>query len=195
MSTKYIAVKILFAIFFLTPGVNTFSQISHEDSIAYFGFLKANISIGNDIRGKIIPGFKAKAKNGTLLTDDDLRSKITFINFWFEACAPCLAEFQALEKFYNNNRSKENFQFASITFESDSTIERVRKKNNLTYPIYHLSGDSCRKLILKLGYPANLIINKNLEIVYSIAGGSTDPKVADKYLNHFIQAEIDKQFK
>ena len=195
MSIKYIVVKICVAIFFLTPGVSIFSQISHEDSTNYFEYLKMSISLGNDIRGKTIPGFKAKAKNGALFTDDDLHSKITFINFWFEACAPCLAEFQALEKFYNNNKSKENFQFISITFEADSVVERLRKKNNLTYPIYHLSTDSCRNVIGRLGYPATFIVNNNLEIVYAASGGPNDPKIADRFLNHFIQAELDKQLK
>jgi len=99
MSTKYVVVKIWVAIFFLTPGICIFSQISHEDSINYFEYSKMNISLGNDIRGKTIPGFNAKAQNGALFTDDDLHSKITFINFWFEACAPCLAEFRRWKNF------------------------------------------------------------------------------------------------
>ncbi|HEY5773572.1 MAG TPA: hypothetical protein VIS75_13120, partial [Chitinophagaceae bacterium] len=110
MSTKYFAVKIFLTIFFLTPCVSIFSQINHEDSINYFEYLKISSSLGKDIKGKIISDFKAKDKNGTLFTDDDLHSKITFVNFWFETCAPCVAEFQALEKFYNNNKSRENFQ-------------------------------------------------------------------------------------
>ena len=195
MSTKYIGIKIFSTILLLIQGVNIFSQISHEDSTNYFGYLQLNISLGNDVRGKTVPGFNANGKNGVLFTDDDLRSKITVINFWFEACAPCLAEFQALEKFYNNNKSRENFQFVSITFEGDSTIERIRKKNNLTYPIYRLSIDSCRTIIGRLGYPATFIVNKNLEIVYASGGGPTDPKIADKYLNYFVQAELVKQLK
>lgn len=195
MSTKYFDIKIFLTILFLIPGVNIFSQITHDDSTNYFEYIKLNISVGNDIRGKKVSGFNANGKNGVLFTDNDLRSKITFINFWFEACAPCVAEFQALEKFYNNNKSRENFQFVSITFEADSTIDRIRKKNNLSYPIYRLSIDSCRKIIGRLGYPATFIVNKNLEIVYAISGGPTDPKIADKYLNYFVQAELVKQLK
>ena len=195
MSTKYIAVKIFLTIFFLTPGVSIFSQINHEDSINYFEYLKISSSLGKDIKGKIISDFKAKGKKGTLFTDDDLHSKITFVNFWFETCAPCVAEFQALEKFYNNNKSRENFQFVSITFESDSIIEKIRKKNNLTYPIYHLSSDSCRKVITRLGYPATFIVNKGREVVYVSSGGPNDPKIADKFLNFFVQAELEKQLK
>lgn len=195
LNTKYFCIKNFFIILFLIHGFNIFSQINHEDSTDYFEYLKLNISLGNDIRGKTVSGFNANGKNGASFTDNDLRSKTTFINFWFEACAPCVAEFQALEKFYNNNKSREKFQFVSITFEADSTIERIRKKNNLSYPIYHLSIDSCRKIIGRLGYPATFIVNKNLEIVYATGGGPTDPKIADKYLNYFVQAELVKQLK
>jgi peroxiredoxin len=195
MSTKFIAVKIFLAIFPVTHGASAFSQVNHDDSTNYFGYLQMNTSLGNDMRGKRISDFIVKDKKGSFLTPDMLRSKISFVNFWFEACAPCVAEFQALEKFYNNNKSKENFQFVSITFESDSTIEKIRKKNNLTYPVYHLSSDSCRKIIARMGYPATFILDKNLEIVYATSGGPTDPKEADKFLNHFVQGEIEKQFK
>jgi hypothetical protein len=65
-----------------------------------------------------------------------LRSKITFINFWFASCAPCVAEFQALEKFYNQINPWKTLNLFLSLFEADSVIERVKKTNNLTYPIY-----------------------------------------------------------
>jgi cytochrome c biogenesis protein CcmG/thiol:disulfide interchange protein DsbE len=195
MNAKYIVVKIYVAIFLLAPVASIFSQISHEDSVNYYEYEKMSISLGIDTRGKTMLDFKLKNKAGDLFTCADLRSKITFINFWFETCAPCVAEFQALEKFYNNNKFRENFRFVSITFESDSIIEKIRKKNNLTYPIYSLSSDSCRKLIGRLAYPTTFIVNKNLEIVYVSTGGPTDPKIADKFLNYFIQTELNNQLK
>ena len=195
MSTKYIIVKIFLTIFFLAPGICIFSQINHEDSIGYVDYAKMNAGLTKGLKGKGISDFTVRDKKGNALTRDMLRSKITFVNFWFESCAPCVAEFQALEKFYNNNKSRESFQFVSITFESDSIIEKIRKKNNLSYPIYHLPSDSCRKIIGRLGYPATYILNKDLEMVYVTCGGPTDPKIADKFLNYFVQAELDKQFK
>lgn len=170
-----------------------FSQLNHQDSINYFNHLKVDSLFGNRLKDKIIQDFVIKNEDGKLFTNENLRSKITVINFWFEACAPCVAEFQALEKFYNKNKSREGFQFISITYEQDSVIERVQKKYNFTYPVYHLCYDSCQKLILRSGFPTNLIVNKNLKIVFSTSGGPINPDVADKNINHFIQAELDKQ--
>lgn len=177
---------------FLLIITNTFSQISHNDSIDYFDYVKINHSL-LDITGKTMPAFVVKNDNGNKFTHDSLRSKVTFIDFWFEACLPCAVEFQFLEKFYNNNKSREGFQFISITYEADSVIDRLRKKYNLTYPIYRLSADSCRKIKFNLGYPTHLIINKGLTIVYAVSGGATEPEQADKEINYFIQSELNKQ--
>jgi len=140
MSNNKCKLLIVFsAVFYLCTGVTLFSQIAHEDSIHYFEHLDTDISFGNNLKGKTLPDFVLIDENGKLFTRDALRSKITFVNFWFEACAPCLAEFQALEKFYNKNKSRENFLFISITYEPDSVIERVRKKTVLRtrFIIYH----------------------------------------------------------
>lgn len=190
-----IPVRGLFTVFVMATWLSSFSQVGHDDSTGYAGLLQMHEAFTKDIMGKPISNFIVKDKNGVLLTPDKSGSKITFINFWFLACAPCVAEFPALEKFYNHNKSREDFQFISITFESESVIEETRKKYNLTYPVYRLSSDSCRKMIGRLGYPATFILNKNQEIIYAVSGGPTDRETADKYLNHFIQAEIDKQLK
>jgi len=191
---KYI--KIFLLSFFVIAGSALFGQPNHEDSVHYFEYLKIITGFGNDsIKGKRIPGFTCKDIKGSLFTDKNLQSKVTFVNFWFETCAPCIAEFGALEKLYRNNKSNAEFQFISITFEKDSVIDRIRKKYGLTYPIYQLSSDSCRKIIRGLGYPTNFIVNENIEIVYYLTGGSTNPGVADKFLNYFVQTELDKQLK
>jgi thiol-disulfide isomerase/thioredoxin len=187
--------KILFLQLLLCIALQSFSQITHSDSLYYFEHLRADSLMGLDVRGTTLRPFIVKDRKGTIFTNDSLPSKITFINFWFEACHPCVAEFSALEKFYANNKSRKNFQFISITFEQDSTIDQVRGKYNFTYRVYRLSNDSCRMLLGKSGYPTSQILDKNGKIVYSITGGPIDPVMANKYLNYFIQGELDKQLK
>lgn len=186
--------RILFQPFLFLITANIYSQVSHQDSVNYFSHLEINEKMGNDSKGKLFQGFSAVDDKGNLITENSLVSKTTFVNFWFASCAPCVAEFQALEKFYQNNRSKENFQFISFTFESDSTIDQIRKKYDLSFPIYHLANENCRKLLGKLGYPTSFIINEHLEIVYSDTGGPNNPEIADKFLNYFVQSELDRQF-
>ena len=184
--------KLFFIANSLIYGPALLSQtITHLDSLDNEFDIKVKAMLGNDLSGQMIPYFIVEDKNGTI-SRDSLRSKVTFINLWFEACLPCIAEFQALERFYVTNKPRTGFQFISITFEPDSVIARVKKEKNLTYPIYHLSVDGCRQLISKMGYPVTLIIDKDLKIAYSTAGGSVNPDIADKHLNLFIQAELEK---
>ena len=187
--------KASLGIFFLVTSVCSFSQVSSNDSLNYFQMLQADSLFGNKSKGKIPGNFVLKNKDGKLLTNTDLDSKTTFVNFWFEGCHPCVAEFQALEKLYNRNKSRKDFQFISISLDPDSVIERVRKENRLTYPVYHLSQDSCWKMNFNSGFPTNWIVDKSRKVIYSFTGGSLDPNEADKFLNYFIQAELDKQLK
>ena len=187
--------KLLLIILFLSVQINLFSQVNHEDSINYFQHVEWNNSFELKIKGETPTDFILKNKNGSKFTNDSLDSKITFVDFWFKSCLPCFAEFEALEKLYIKNKPNKDFQFISITFDPDSVIERMRKEHSLTYPIYHLSQDSCNKLHFNTGYPTCWIVNKNREIVYYSFGGSTDPLEADKFLNYFIQAELDKLLK
>ena len=110
--------------------------ITHEDSLDNEFDLKIQALFGNILKGKTIPDFIITDKNGIIMSRNELLSKVTFINFWFEAYAPCIAEFQALQKFYVTNKSRKEFQFISITFEPDSTIERVRKALPTQFIIY-----------------------------------------------------------
>lgn len=187
--------KFFLCIAFFSLNLTLFCQVTHEDSVNYQFSLKMNSSIGVDLKGEKMPLFVAKDKNGKLFSNDDLQSRITFINFWFESCQPCIAEFNALEKFYNRNKQRAGFQFISITFEQDTTIEKVRKKYNLTYPIYYLSYDSCKIVKFNRGYPTNIIVGRNRNILYALTGGSADPDEANKEVNYFIQAELDKHLK
>ena len=187
--------KFFVTILFLNIHTNLFSQLNHNDSLNYSQTMEADNAFGNNSKGKIIQNFILRDKNGKLFTSDSLQSKITFINFWFDGCHPCFAEFEALEKFYIKNKLRKDFQFISITRDPDSVIDRIRKEHDLTYPIFHLSSDSCKNLKFNTGYPTNWIVGKNRKIVYSISGGSNDPSDADKLLNYFIQSELDKQLK
>src|SRR5437868_12101523 len=76
-----------------------------------------------DARSRTIPGhsfssFNAYSETGKLYTKNDLIGKITFINFWFENCLPCISEMNPLNNLYQNFKDEKNFQFLSFTRES-----------------------------------------------------------------------------
>ena len=118
--------KSLLVTCFVFISIECKSQIyvskSYRDSLN--AIRKANI-------GKQFPDFKVTDIDGNNFSNSDLEGKITLINFWFEGCHPCVAEFAALndifEKFYRNK----SFNFITFTFEYSSDIKKNVKKYSL----------------------------------------------------------------
>jgi peroxiredoxin len=127
---------------------------------------------------KEIPPFKAYSSDGKFYSNDNLKNKITMINFWFEACAPCVAEMGALNNLFSNFKSEKNFQFFSFTFESKQNIERIRKKYDIQYPIISISNDSCYLVNFNSGFPTTIISNRSGKVAYYNCGGPLDAKSA-----------------
>jgi hypothetical protein len=126
--------------------------------------------------GRPIPAFKGHSTSGQLYTEDSLQSKVTVLNLWFEACAPCIAEMAALNDMYHDFKPNNAFQFLSFTFEKAETIERMRQKYKIEYPIIPISVDSCYILNFRGGFPANIISDKKGKLAYYSIGGSTKPE-------------------
>lgn len=116
-----------------------------------------------------------------------------FINFWFEACAPCIAEFSSLNEFYEKYKANKDFKFISFSFEEDSVIKRIKKAYQLNYPIYHLSRDSCKLLTFGIqGYPSNYILNQMGRVAFVGIGGPVDKDKAALWFKYLYEAQVNK---
>ena len=69
--------------------VTTASAQTEEEIKRYFDTLKLG---GTYLVGKPFKSFDLKSVSNNKYSQDDLKGKITFIDFWFEACTPCIAE-------------------------------------------------------------------------------------------------------
>lgn len=136
--------------------------------------------------------FSILANNDILYTADSLKNKTTFINFWFEGCLPCLAEFDALKNLNEKFKSKINFQFLSFTSESQETLLRITKKYNLNYPILSLNSDSIHKLIFDLGFPTSMVIDKYGKVRFIVCGGFQEKEKAKERIESIYYKEIER---
>lgn len=146
---------------------------------------------GQENIGKHITTFAAFDLQDKKYTTYDLNGKITLISFWFEACRPCIAEFEALNVLYEKYRCKKQFQLFSFTFETKENAKRIVKERNLKFPVLLLSYDSCNLINFRQGYPLNMIINKEGKVSLLSAGGPTDPKIAQEKFNILIKPALD----
>jgi thiol-disulfide isomerase/thioredoxin len=145
--------------------------------------IKHVLLLATDNYGKNVPDFKATSLTGQTYSAEMLVGKVTFINFWFENCAPCVAEFESLNELYKKFKDKEGFQFISFTFDKQEKALKAVQKYGLQYPVISISADSCRMLInhRRGGFPTNLITDRSGKIVFYINGGPPEPKDAQKW--------------
>jgi thiol-disulfide isomerase/thioredoxin len=128
-----------------------------------------------------------------LLSNEGLKGKVLFINFWFAACPPCIAEFDALSEMYEKLKDKPDFEFISLTYESQEIIEKVKTKYQLKFPVYSISKEECQRLSFGGGYPTNIIVDKNGRIQYLYVGGETSRQGAKLTTEKEIYSRILKQ--
>ena len=129
--------------------------------------------------------------NGRKITSKILKNKITFINLWFEACVPCLAETAALNNLYEEYKHQKKFQFFSFTFETKENVERIVKKYNFKFRILLISLDSIKLINYEQGFPVSMIIDKKGKISLFTAGGPSNPKMAQEKFNIFIKPALN----
>lgn len=128
--------------------------------------------------GKPFPVFST-IFNGSVVTKESLKGKVVFINFWFAACPPCIAELDALNALYKKFSPNKDFVFLSITFEKASQIPFIKKKFKMQYPVASVDRQECYRLNLGNGFPTSVILDRQGVIKYFITGGDhTDKKEA-----------------
>mgnify|MGYP001006306135 CR=1 FL=1 len=123
------------------------------------------------VGGKTFPKFTATSLDGTTLSEESLKGKITLVNFWFEHCAPCIAELGELNKLYQRLNDKPGFQFISIIRESAESAERLVNKHQLQFSVYPLSTEECGRLNFGSGFPTNIILDREGKVIFYKAGG------------------------
>lgn len=140
-------------------------------------FFRDRLQKQKETIGKEFPSFTTTLGDSAI-NNESLRGKTVFVNFWFEACAPCIAEFKGLDQLYDSLKADSTFAFISFTYETKNTIARVKKKYGLKFPIVSVSSSDCYRLNQDNGFPTNLILDTNLAIRHIETGGRIDVEEA-----------------
>lgn len=75
--------------------------------------------------------------NGNEVKPEDLKGKVTVLNFWFAACAPCRIEAPQLEALHQEFKDQ-GVQFFGVNLRDEkATAEAFDKTFNLTYPSFN----------------------------------------------------------
>lgn len=119
-------------------------------------------SIQNSYAGLEYVPINVTSLNGSNITNTSLKGKVTWLNFWFEACPGCRNEFGKLNKLYDSLKNDPQFQFIAITYDKKETLPAFIKQFDLHYPIATVGSQAeTDRLSYAHGYPTNIVIDKN----------------------------------
>jgi len=119
-------------------------------------------SIQNSYVGLTYVPIDVISLDGRHITNASLKGKVTWLNFWFEACPGCRNEFDKLNKLYDSLKNDPDFQFIAITYDKKETLLPFIKQFDLHYPVATVNSQiETDRLSYTHGYPTNIIIDKD----------------------------------
>src|SRR5438105_858990 len=138
--------KQILTILFLPFTFTSFSQIysSKRHLLNVDSLLDKRDKMNEAALGKPFPEFHIYSNN-TEFSNSSIKGKVVFVNFWFSACAPCVTEFEELNKLYKDFKDNKNFDFVSFTYEDSLEIEAMLKKYHILYKIFSIPRSECRR--------------------------------------------------
>ena len=177
----------LFLLLFVFVGLNSFGQNTRLINFDSLVEARSKAAVG-----KSFSKFAASS-NGTVVNNEILLGKVVLVNFWFEGCAPCLAEFDAFNELSEKFKSQKDFEFISFTWDNAETIKRVTEKYKLNFKVLSADMNECSRLNLNNGYPTTMVLDRKGIIKYITSGGSTDPAKAREFVMNTLVSEIEKE--
>ncbi|MEI8058627.1 MAG: TlpA disulfide reductase family protein, partial [Ferruginibacter sp.] len=136
--------------------------------------------------------FSFTTKDGVVFSNASLKGKVVFINFWFEACPPCVAEFDALNALYLKYKNDPKFIFVSFSSDSLETVNSVQQKYHIAFPVISISKEECYRLNQQNGFPTSIILNTAGKIQFLHTGGSLEKEEIKLYFNTTLYPAIQE---
>ena len=186
--------KIFLLVLFVSSATFAFTQteiLDIKDDAVLHKFMIEKDSIAQLNIGKPYPEFHAISLDNEVFTDKYLTGKVTLINFWFEGCAPCVAEFADLNKLYAKYSDNPDFQFVSFTRDSPESAEKTKAKYNIAFPIFHISENENLRLSFNGGFPANIIVDKKGNTIFFKSGGAIEKDKVEKEIQLLEQRIVE----
>lgn len=139
--------------------------------------------------GRPFGKYSVKDLNGNILTNDSVKGKIVFYNFWFESCHFCHNLFEPLNALYEHYKNEPRFELISFTFDTKEVLAQNITKYNLRYRNIATTNNLCHSLMFDKGFPANFLVDGKGNIVFGTGGSQLEN---ENYFSEFIIPQIDK---
>ncbi|VXC63294.1 Thiol:disulfide oxidoreductase related to ResA [Arthrobacter sp. 9V] len=112
--------------------------------------------------------------NGETVKPEDLQGKVTVLNFWFAACAPCRIEAPQLEALHQDFKDQ-GVQFFGVNLRDEqATAEAFDKTFNITYPSFNDKDGavllSVSGIVPPGAVPTTLVLDKEGKVASRVLG-------------------------
>jgi thiol-disulfide isomerase/thioredoxin len=112
--------------------------------------------------------------DGTAVAPADFQGKVTVLNFWFAACAPCRVEAPLLEELHQEFKPQ-GVQFFGVNLRDEkATAEAFDKSFNLTYPSFDDKDGGVLLAVSGLvppgAVPTTLVLDKQGRVASRVLG-------------------------
>ena len=141
-------------------------------------FILLNLTIGVLLIGcqsdtqQMLPSFKVSEISGKVLSQEDLRGKVSIINFWATSCTTCVKEMPQMIETYNKYKT-DQLEFIAIAMSYDPPMYVVNfaKTRQLPFKVAMDSDGSVAKAFGKIQLtPTTLVIDKSGKIIKRYVG-------------------------
>jgi len=144
-----------------------------------------------ELIGKSFPFYKISNKNKSW-SNHSLLGKTVYINFWFAACAPCMAEMPQINDLYEHFKADTNFVMLSFSFDEQGVIDSIKTARKMEYEIFRASQEECRRLNRTHSYPANVVVDKDGITRFYETGGLMMGWLTTRHFKSKLYPEIEK---
>jgi peroxiredoxin len=122
-------------------------------------------------KGAAAPNFSLPGLDGEMISLDDYKGKVVFLNIWATWCPPCVQEMPSMEKLYQELKGEE-FEILAVSIDASGGKDVIpfMKKYGLSFPALLDTKGSIKSLYQTTGVPESFIIDKDGIIAEKIIG-------------------------
>jgi thiol-disulfide isomerase/thioredoxin len=117
------------------------------------------------------PDFELQNVSGGVLKSDDIKGKVTVVDFWATWCQPCIQEIPNFNKIHESHDGK-GVQMLAITVESGSLdeIKPKVKQLNMKYPVVVGDDKVVEGFGGLIGFPTTFVVTQDWKIYKKYLG-------------------------
>lgn len=149
--------------------------MTKSKKISLFGVVLAIAAAGiyfAFLQQRPMPQVKFPILSGELVAADDLKGKVTLVNFWATSCAPCITEMPKFVSTYNQFKDR-GFEtiLVAMDFDPPNYVRTFTERNKLPFKVaLDARGEIAKSFGDITVIPTTFIIDKKGHIIKSFLG-------------------------